>query len=121
MHLGGRIVSKTWLKWTGRLDDTKLNWVHITPKGKTINPHGHRQQKIHAALDELDRIIPWPTKTCDEFFKAWQTSAIKHRSVVSNFFESDDRLSEPALAYQLSRHVPSHHGLFLGNSTPIRD
>ena len=38
LHLGGRIVSKTWHQWTATLADHDVDFIHLTPTGQTVNP-----------------------------------------------------------------------------------
>jgi 2-succinyl-5-enolpyruvyl-6-hydroxy-3-cyclohexene-1-carboxylate synthase len=51
----------------------------------------------------------------------WTTADERIDAAIETALGAESQLSEPGLARLLSRLVPTGHGLFLGNSMPIRD
>ncbi|MEL6898581.1 MAG: thiamine pyrophosphate-dependent enzyme, partial [Planctomycetota bacterium] len=120
VHLGGRIVSKAWWKWTGELDTAQTSLLHVTPTGQTINPHGRDIRKLHCPLRDLDSLVVHAGGNSD-FADVWTTAIARRDRAIHAFMIHEDRISEPAIAFHISQTCPHDMGLFLGNSTPIRD
>ena len=120
LHLGGRIVSKSWLQWTKSLFQQPVDFIHVTPSGRCINPNGLPQRQIHAPLSSL-RIQHEDPAGQDSFTARWLRAGAEREQVLHNYFGDQDDFSEPAIAYALSQICPQSDGLFIGNSTPIRD
>ena len=122
VHFGGRIVSKTWQRWTASLETTRF--IHVTPKGIHFNPNHLPQQRYvepirHVQFVQSDR-------NSAAFNIAWRTADSDYRKRVDRVFrehrnESQPNLTEPELAYEVGKLTPDGHALFLGNSSPIRD
>jgi 2-succinyl-5-enolpyruvyl-6-hydroxy-3-cyclohexene-1-carboxylate synthase len=119
LHLGGRIVSKTWHQWTATLPDT-VDFHHITPTGQVINPNRLPVSQHRANLIQLPSIVSGP-KTSESFSKKWSDAVAQRNDIVDQQLSDSKKLSEPAVAFHISKHCPTSHGLFVGNSTPIRD
>ncbi len=119
LHLGGRIVSKTWHQWTATLPDT-VDFHHITPTGQIVNPNRLPVSQHHADLIQLSSIVSGP-KTSDSFLQSWSDAGAQRSGIVDRQLSDPKKLSEPAVAFHVSKHCPTSHGLFIGNSTPIRD
>ena len=120
LHLGGRIVSKTWHQWTASLAAQSIDFFHLTSTGETINPYHLPVRKFKTSLASLDSKIT--SAQCDEAFtRPWRDAMQRRNEVVHRHLSNAETLSEPALAFAISKQCPSSHGLFVGNSTPIRD
>jgi len=120
LHLGGRIVSKAWLQWTRSLAGEAVEFIHVTPTGQTINPNGISQKQYHIPLTDLEsKVIGLPCP--DSFRDAWRDAAAARNNELDHQLEASEKLSEPAIAFFLGINCPTSHGLFIGNSTPIRD
>lgn len=119
LHLGGRIVSKSWLKWTQSLPSDSVDFIHVTPTGQTINPNQLPQTKHRTSLTDLKLKMARPVS--ESFRGAWQSADDLRRQAVDRWLATATALSEPAVAYSISQHCPSDTGLLVGNSTPIRD
>lgn len=120
IHIGGRIVSKSWLAWTKKASEAGTRIIHITSTGQTINPNGLPIQKLHTSLTDLcSEIEGKPTES--KFFYAWQTASEKREQAVAKVLDNEEQLSEPAIARHISESCPQDVGLLIGNSTPIRD
>ena len=118
LHVGGRIVSKNWLKYTSQLKNTPF--VHLTPHDVLINPNRLEMERIVAPIESVD--VRSANESSKEFKDAWESAESARRDSVRRVFESQtDQLSEPRLAFELGKLLRSGHGLMIGNSTPIRD
>ena len=120
LHLGGRIVSKSWHQWTATLRDAGTKFVHITPTSQIVNPNQLPVSQHQTTLVELPSKVTGQ-KTSESFLNAWNDAASQRCSIIEQHLTEAKKLSEPALAFHISKHCPTSHGLFLGNSTPIRD
>lgn len=120
LHLGGRIVSKSWFQWIASLDGPGLRLLHLTSTGQTINPVGADVEKVWMALDRVDERVSGEPSS-NEFLKAWEKASHDRDSSIQNTLSKKTSLNEPQIARTISELCPADTGLFLGNSTPIRD
>ena len=119
IHFGGRIVSKSWHQWTQTLKQTRL--IHVTPRDIHVNP-GH--QELERYVESIAGIqLRFIGANTQPFNQAWQAAQAHYREVVESTFANpaNGSLNEPAIAYEVAQHIPRGHGLFIGNSMPIRD
>lgn len=120
LHLGGRIVSKSWHSWTSSLRDSNLKHFHITPQDLIVNPSHLDLQRFVSPLSELtDKITG--SSTTDEFSNHWKKASLRREQIIKRHLDQATQLSEPAIAYFLSENCPRSNGLFVGNSMVIRD
>ena len=120
LHLGGRIVSKSWHAWTSSLRNSNTQHFHITPQDLVINPEHLDLRRFVSPLSNLTDKISGPATT-DEFSNQWQTAANHRDRILKHHLDQTTRFSEPAIAYFLSQNCPKSNGLFIGNSMVIRD
>ena len=120
LHLGGRIVSKTWHQWTANLADRDVNMIHVTPTGQTVNPNGLKMNCIQMSFANLQSQVVGSTGE-DSFRKSWEDAATLRNQVLHHELADANKLTEPAIAFHLGQHCPDSMGLFIGNSMPIRD
>ncbi|MEM7312160.1 MAG: 2-succinyl-5-enolpyruvyl-6-hydroxy-3-cyclohexene-1-carboxylic-acid synthase [Planctomycetota bacterium] len=120
LHFGGRIVSKTWHQWTNSLRDSATKFIHVTSDDLVVNPNQLDQQRFVTTLDKLESRISG-VKVDSEFTAAWLEASRMRNVVVTKHLESDTTLSEPSIAFYISKTCPSANGLFVGNSMVIRD
>ncbi len=120
LHLGGRVVSKSWLAWCASVQASGSSFIHLTPNGHTFNPNRMPQQKVHTALSDLDSKITGPVASND-FVYHWKSAAEARDDVIRRQLSATKSLTEPALAFFLYHTCPESRGLFIGNSMPIRD
>ena len=122
VHVGGRIVSKAWLKYTqSSLPDSRI--LHLSSNDSPINPSQHgAYEHILADLSNCRFNIRRHGAGTTQFRKTWEASESARRIAIQRVVEeSGDQLHEPGIAWQLGQLIPVEHGLFIGNSTPIRD
>jgi 2-succinyl-5-enolpyruvyl-6-hydroxy-3-cyclohexene-1-carboxylate synthase len=120
LHIGDRIVSKSWHRWTERLRNESVDLVHLTSTGQTVNPNRLPIKQYQTDLIELSSKVTGSNTTAF-FLKSWTGAAAQRSDIVDRQLAEAKKLSEPALAFFISKQCPASHGLFLGNSTPIRD
>ncbi|MEM1069059.1 MAG: 2-succinyl-5-enolpyruvyl-6-hydroxy-3-cyclohexene-1-carboxylic-acid synthase [Planctomycetota bacterium] len=120
VHLGGRIVSKSWFQWIGNLKNKPVRMLHLTPTGQTINPAGVSLEEKRMPITDIDQRVVG-AQTAPDFLAAWENADQSRRQAVRRALSSTARLNEPAIAHAIGQMCPIETGLFLGNSTPIRD
>ena len=120
LHLGSRIVSKSWLSWTKSVHDQGTQFFHLTPNGLIINPGGLNVNQHSLPLENLDEVISGPP-TETEFLNAWQNANELRSKIIVEHLGKSNQLTEPAIAHSISRICQPTDGLFVGNSMPIRD
>ena len=120
LHIGDRIVSKTWHQWTASLPAAEVEFIHVTSTGQTVNPNRLDVTQHETDLIELTEKVTVP-KTSEAFRKAWNDAAAARNEVIQRHLADATTFSEPAIALSISKQCPASHGLFIGNSTPIRD
>ena len=122
VHVGGRIVSKTWLKFTAELPVENTLHVHLTSRDLRIDPNHLLVDRHVGPLDQLaERVQVVGDASTDEFLEAWQTTNQKRVASIDRVLAKDEKLSEPGIARSVGRLIGEGQGLFIGNSTPIRD
>ena len=119
IHIGGRIVSKHWLRFLERRAPDHL--IHLTARGTRINPSHAQIQSIEGQLDSICQGIELNRPSSTAFQKDWETAGRRCLDVVSHVVGDEVQLTEPAIASALAELMPSDHGLFVGNSMPVRD
>ncbi len=120
LHLGGRILSKTWHQWTAGLPSEQVKLIHVSANDQNLNPHRLPIQRYQNPLQQLsERIEGLPCAA--DFRDAWQQAGARRTNVICQQLADTQELSEPAVAFFISQYCPVSTGLFLGNSTTIRD
>lgn len=121
LHLGDRLTSKSWIRWTQDASQTGSKFVHITPTGQVVNPADIKALERHQTpLADLASKVSAPV-TSTEFRDAWEEAARERSQAIANTLEATEQFSEPAIAHFIGKYCPRSMGLFLGNSMPIRD
>ena len=120
VQLGGRITSKR--LWQFLEINPPRQWIHVS---RTANPaldplRGWTEQIVgHVAT--LCEALRCATPVPAEFTAAWnRASAIVGQQLALHLDGRTD-LTEPGVARVIAAEIPHGHGLFLGNSMPLRD
>ncbi|MFK7736335.1 MAG: 2-succinyl-5-enolpyruvyl-6-hydroxy-3-cyclohexene-1-carboxylic-acid synthase [Pirellulaceae bacterium] len=120
LHLGDRITSKSWIKWTQETAQLGTQFIHCTSTGQVINPAKVEQRHFHVPFTDLEtRVVGEPSQA--KFADAWSKAAKLRNQTIKNVLAEPEPLSEPAVSFFLSQELPPTSGLFIGNSMPIRD
>ncbi|MGA1825439.1 MAG: 2-succinyl-5-enolpyruvyl-6-hydroxy-3-cyclohexene-1-carboxylic-acid synthase [bacterium] len=121
LHIGGNITSKRFLEF---LEKKPIkNYI-------VVKNHPFRHDPIHAVTTRIEadictfcncllpRVIPHLNSHWQD---EWIARTHKVKMTVDEFFRGREEISEPGVAYCIAQNIPENHGLFLGNSMPVRD
>jgi 2-succinyl-5-enolpyruvyl-6-hydroxy-3-cyclohexene-1-carboxylate synthase len=120
VHLGGRVTSKRWYDFIGRVRPAEYIMV--------LN-HPLRNDPLHAVTEraqcEVEHFCAAVTpkllkRRPGRFLSGWRAADRRIHQSVEEYFGREERLSEAAAARLITRHIPAGDGLFLANSLPIR-
>lgn len=119
LQLGSGFVTRRYLDYAGAAEFGTRILVDPTP-GRVDPRHraGHRV---------VSRVAPWvramlpqlPMRPVGEWTTAWQEASQRVERELGRRF-AKPALTEPAIAWTLSRLLPDRHACFVGNSLPIR-
>ena len=120
IHLGGSFVSKQLQQWLEKHPPSVYMHVHDNPR--RIDPGHLVTHSIKTDVTIFCADLFNHFKSRGSFPKRAQLSTNLHdiNLFMRHSFESTV-LSEPAIAHAVSKLIPDQHGLFLGNSLPIRE
>ncbi len=120
VHLGGPITSRRTLDAVAKF---RQEYIRVSPSSGGLNPNGNVSQRLTVDLRGFSQMLEMTSRI--EATSEWMKTAVEPGRVVvgalEDAFADDDPISEPALAYRVSRAAKSSATLFLGNSMPIRD
>lgn len=120
IQIGTRMVSAWWQKWIERHPPT--NYVAITDDGERHDPSHLVSLRLEADLVEIcDRITQSLSPSNPSSWGQNLRSASGTIGVSVDKFLKTAGLTEPFIARSLSQQIPPQHGLWVGNSMPIRD
>jgi 2-succinyl-5-enolpyruvyl-6-hydroxy-3-cyclohexene-1-carboxylate synthase len=120
LHIGDQLTSKRFLEF---IEKNVGNVIYI-------NNHPFRHDPCHTVSLRLEMDIDafclelmacLPPRTPTPQTHALLTQSATVDAVVSDFILSEQKLSEISTARLVSENIPAHHGLWLGNSMPVRD
>jgi 2-succinyl-5-enolpyruvyl-6-hydroxy-3-cyclohexene-1-carboxylate synthase len=120
IQIGTRMVSARWLKWLEQ--NPPPNYAAIIDDGERHDPSHVVSLRLEADLVEIcDRITrllspSQPSPWVSELRSASDTIGVS----VDKFLKTAG-LTEPFVARSISHQIPPQHGLWVGNSMPIRD
>ena len=120
IQIGTRMVSARWQKWIEKHPPT--NYVAITDDGERHDPSHLVSLRLEADLVEIcDRITRSLPPSLPSAWVGELRSASDTISVSVDKFLKTAGLTEPFIARSISQQIPLEHGLWVGNSMPIRD
>ena len=117
IHVGGRITSKRWWQF---VEETRPAYLRLTSIDDRLDPVYCISQRIVGPVAAMCEGIQLKVDSGAEFCEQWQRNSKMVREVAGRVLDGHG-LSEPMLARCLAEDLPENHGLFLGNSMPIRD
>lgn len=122
VHLGGRFVSKRLLMF---LEKCSLeNFWHVSPfKETTIDPLRKVSRFIESDIARFCQNAEFDSSGSGAhgLLNGWREAGCDSLRIAKQVIDATDEISEPRLACDVAELIPEHHGLFLGNSMPIRD
>jgi 2-succinyl-5-enolpyruvyl-6-hydroxy-3-cyclohexene-1-carboxylate synthase len=120
IQIGTQIVSARLLKWLAA--HPPRNYVAIINDGERHDPSHLVSLRLTADLVEIgDRIARALPPSSPSPWTLELRSASDSIGVAVDKFLKTAELTEPFIARSISQHLPPQHGLWVGNSMPIRD
>lgn len=115
LHIGGAPTSKNLMSFL----KNSQNVVQVTQFPDRMDPFHLPKKVFHASVENLLRLEK-PSEARDLF--TWKTLENKADTFLNSFFESPETLTEPYVAFALSKFIGSSDcNLYLSSSRPIRD
>jgi 2-succinyl-5-enolpyruvyl-6-hydroxy-3-cyclohexene-1-carboxylate synthase len=118
IHVGGRIVSKS---WHGRLAEYAAHVIHLTSNRNRLDPYHMGIERVLTPLAGIHESVSLSTPSSKSFFVSWEQAERRRRGAIEAVLANELQLSEPSVAFALAPRIPLGQGLFIGNSLPIRD
>jgi 2-succinyl-5-enolpyruvyl-6-hydroxy-3-cyclohexene-1-carboxylate synthase len=121
LHLGGRFVSKQLARFINA--SRPSHYILLTDHPNRQDPGHEITLRFEADIAFLCRTLASMVTAPEDtsWLAAWQDRDKKARQVLMKSVAPEEKLSEPVVAFLLSKHIAAEHGLFLGSSMPIRD
>jgi 2-succinyl-5-enolpyruvyl-6-hydroxy-3-cyclohexene-1-carboxylate synthase len=120
IQIGTQIVSARLLKWVER--HPPQNYVAIINDGERHDPSHLVSLRLEADLVGIcDRITHKLSPSSPSPWMLELRSASDTIGISVDKFLKTVELTEPFIARSISQHLPPEHGLWVGNSMPIRD
>ena len=120
IQFGTRIVSTRWLKWLEQ--NPPIHYVAIVNDAERHDPSHLVSLRIEADIAELC------TRLARDLLPSSQSPWVRKLRQASDCigvsvdkFLKTVKLTEPSIARIVSQLIPAQHGLWVGNSMPIRD
>ncbi len=121
LHFGGRMTSKRWYEFIEK--NRPRHYVMILNHPLRNDPQHQVTLRVEASSGRVCRaLIPSLTERNNvQYLKSWQRLSLHVQKTIDGFRENNGTLNEPMVARVISEHIDAGHGLFLGNSMPVRD
>ncbi len=117
VHLGGTFVSKRVQQWIERHPPQR--YIHIHNNARRFDPGHVVTEKITSDVELFCSTLLDKIRIADrESRNGFSQNELENQLAK---LTNTEELNEPIIAKLVSQYIPSHHGLFLGNSMPIRD
>ena len=120
IQIGTGIVSAPWLKWLQTHPPS--NYIAITDRSDRYDPQHLVTLKLESDITYLCQQLCQQLTELPIFAWVQQLRVDSDRIglTIANFLKTP-QLTEPLIARIISQLIPSQHGLWVGNSMPIRD
>ncbi len=120
LHVGGRFVSREPLRHFA--ENRPAVYIHVTSHAARTDPAYVVTHRLEGAHDEiLVRLLAHTPQSTSSDFPSELDSAWSRIQVCFDAEETRETITEPMVARAVTRGLPEGHGLFLGNSMPVRD
>lgn len=121
LHIGRPLTSKRYLQFC--LKKPRIEYIQISGSDQRSDPghivSQHLNVDIASLCDELAKNLrPGSQGNWDDSIDRLNT---KVQKVIDISIRNEDQISEISVARQISGMIPTEHGLFIGNSMPVRD
>lgn len=124
LHLGGRITSKRWYQFIGK--QKPANTIMVLSHSLRNDPGHGVTLRVKAGVKEfIDSILPaldWKNQSgSNDFLQLLQNASEAVNKAIDDIVSGMDTVTEIGAAREVSRKLVPGHGLFLGNSMPVRE
>jgi 2-succinyl-5-enolpyruvyl-6-hydroxy-3-cyclohexene-1-carboxylate synthase len=121
LHMGGRLVSK--LLGSFLSQSAPADYMLVADHPERQDPGHEVTVRVEAGLSTFcaDLASRLPSHNASLWLASWRQKAKVAHRVLDRFAQTGEDLSEPVVAFLLSRIIPKNHALFLANSMPVRD
>jgi 2-succinyl-5-enolpyruvyl-6-hydroxy-3-cyclohexene-1-carboxylate synthase len=120
VQIGTRIVSAQWFKWIEKHPPT--NYIAIADNAERYDPSHLVSFRLESDLTYLCEQLcqQLPQISPSTWVQQLRTDSDRIGVTAAKFLKTS-KLTEPLIARTISELIPSHHGLWVSNSMPIRD
>lgn len=121
LHLGGRFVSQRWEHFFVACAPAAR--VVVDERPVRLDPTHCVTHRVQAGVETFcRRLMSGEGAPPDSGWRAaWRAAETAASEAVEAVLAEEERLSEPAVARQVSRLLPDGHGWMLASSMPVRD
>jgi 2-succinyl-5-enolpyruvyl-6-hydroxy-3-cyclohexene-1-carboxylate synthase len=121
LQMGGRLVSKLLGSFLSQSDPA--DYVLVSDHPERQDPGHEVTVRVEAGLSTFcaDLASRLPSPAAFSWLASWQQKTKVAHQVLDRVSQTGEDLSEPVVAFLISRMVPNNHALFLANSMPVRD
>lgn len=117
LQIGGAPTSKNLTQF---LKNTSAQIVQVTSSTERMDPLHLPKTVLHATVAKLNAHIKNVQSAKDLF--VWKTLENKTEKFLNSYFESPENLTEPYVAFALSKFISQAEcNLYLSSSRPVRD
>ncbi|HMP74850.1 MAG TPA: 2-succinyl-5-enolpyruvyl-6-hydroxy-3-cyclohexene-1-carboxylic-acid synthase [Kiritimatiellia bacterium] len=119
LQLGSGFVTRRFLDFAGSPDFSAR--ILVDPAPGRVDPRHRASHRVMARVGPWIRsVLPHlPPRSAGTFPTEWREASQRVERALEKRFSSD-AMSEPAIAWTLSRLLKEDHACFIGNSLPIR-
>ena len=121
LHIGGRVVSKQLAQFV--VESTPSDTILVTTHSQGQDPDHRVALRIEVDLPSFCQayITATTQRPRGPWLSSWRKTSETAHHALAEYVDGCDALSEAAVSYLLSRHIPTPHILFLASSMPVRD
>ncbi len=120
LHIGSTLTSKRFLTYTAA--QKNKTYIHITDDHDRNDPVHQVTQRVTGNISEICRdLTPQVNPNQNKDHDIVISFDKKINGILDELFSDDHAVTEISTARIISQYLPRKHGLFLGNSMPIRD
>lgn len=119
VQVGRRLVSKLLQAFAAHESDT---YLVVCPDSRPLDPHHAVTHRVTMNLSSFCEQVPLEGVSTDPgWTAAWEAASHDVQLSLSAWEEEQTQVNEPGIARSITRCIPAGHGLFVGNSMPVRD
>ena len=121
LHIGGGFVSKRLLQFLDHARPHKYIVVKEHPSRYDPNHQVTHAVEADIAATCAELMLLLKQRADSTWLHDWQRASKAANKEIEQFLADQPVLNEPNVARTITRLIPVHHALFIGNSMPVRD